>query len=809
MKKILLTFAFSLLLFTFLKSQNQQVELKIPSGHNDIIFDIEFNKDSTKLLSASADGTAKLWNINTGTEIATLNAHSDEVTAAIFVNDSLAATASADKTIILWNLKTFQPLDTIEAHQDRITCIDATKNSKYLVSGSKDKTLKLWNIETRQQINIYKGHDWSVVSVAFSPDGSKIASGSYDKTIKIWNTIAGDIVHTLQGHTRSVNALKFTNDGKKLVSGDNYNVIKYWNVQNGQLIHSFKSHASAINGVDISDIKKYIYSGSSDKTLQRFEIQPLIKEEDTAGKIQRFNGHTREITDIELNPYQIFIASASQDNTIKYWYTVTQDEIKTIKKRTNDILKAKFSDDGKKIILSTANHKVKIWDFENEKITTFKGHEQLLSDFVFNSKNNILISVSHDRFVKIFDVTTQKELLSLKSHTQNINAIAISKSGEYAVSGGDDNKLIRWNLETKSKDKIFSEKHNAQILNIDISNNQKYIATASSDETAVVWNFEDGQEVQELKHKEEVNAVAFSSDNAHIATASDVITIWKLNEKKPIKTLREHTGKVQSVKFFNNGNYLLSFATDSTVIIWDWKNEKSIKKFNPHKTLISSVDISPNEKFILTTSSDQTIKIWNTENYNLNTTLIPINENGFAAVRQNYYYCSPGTDQFLGYQKNGQAFNAQQLELWLNRPDMIIPYLPYDANKLTKFYAENYQKQLEKQGFSATEIAKEFHAPKIKLHQVHNFKDSTLTENLTVSIEVLDTKYSVKQVIAKINNSQIQKFLPPDNAKKTHFLISPQIKLMDGKNRIDIYAQNVKGAKSTIQTIFIYYKCEK
>ncbi|WP_414579649.1 WD40 repeat domain-containing protein, partial [Anabaena sp. CCY 9402-a] len=97
------------------------------------------------------------------------------------------ASGSGDKTIKLWNLETGKEIRTLNGHSEFVWSVSFSPDGKTLASGSDDKTIKLWNLETGKEIRTLNGHSERVSSVSFSPDSKTLASGSWDNTIKLWN----------------------------------------------------------------------------------------------------------------------------------------------------------------------------------------------------------------------------------------------------------------------------------------------------------------------------------------------------------------------------------------------------------------------------------------------------------------------------------------------------------------------------------------------------------------------------------------------------------------------------------------------
>ncbi|MGH9752663.1 MAG: WD40 repeat domain-containing protein [Blastocatellia bacterium] len=91
-----------------------------------------------------------------------------------------------DGIVKLWDAQTGQELATLEGHDFDVYSVAFSPNGKTLASGSGDNTIKLWDPQTGQELATLKGHGRRVRSVAFSPDGKTLASGSEDDTVKLW-----------------------------------------------------------------------------------------------------------------------------------------------------------------------------------------------------------------------------------------------------------------------------------------------------------------------------------------------------------------------------------------------------------------------------------------------------------------------------------------------------------------------------------------------------------------------------------------------------------------------------------------------
>jgi WD40 repeat protein len=135
---------------------------------------------------SSPDKTAKVWEVTTGKNIATLSHEQVVGEVAFSPNHSHLATVSGAE-VLLWCTKTWQPVATLDAGE--IESLAFSHDGTRLALGGKSPSPKvqLWNVETEQRITDFSGHKSHIESVAFSPDGRLLASGEFNGVIYVWD----------------------------------------------------------------------------------------------------------------------------------------------------------------------------------------------------------------------------------------------------------------------------------------------------------------------------------------------------------------------------------------------------------------------------------------------------------------------------------------------------------------------------------------------------------------------------------------------------------------------------------------------
>ncbi|QRV96470.1 hypothetical protein RhiJN_24488 [Ceratobasidium sp. AG-Ba] len=245
------------------------------------VYSVAYSPGGSCVASGSADGTVRIWDVNTGSlAVQPLRGHSSSVAAVTFSPDgTLLASSSFDKTVRIWGASTGAAVTTLTGLSGYVRCVAFSPDSKRIVSGSDDRTIRVWDVETgRTVVGPMKGHSKWVLSVAFSPDGHHIASGSRDNTIRVWDAQTGQqVLEPLEGHSYSVNCVTYSHDGQRIISCSADDTIRIWDAKTGQpVLEPLQGHSSSVESVAVSSDGRYIVSGSGDNTIRLWDASPYL-----------------------------------------------------------------------------------------------------------------------------------------------------------------------------------------------------------------------------------------------------------------------------------------------------------------------------------------------------------------------------------------------------------------------------------------------------------------------------------------------------------------------------------------------------
>ena len=145
-----------------------------------------FSADGKRVVTGSRDYTLRVWDLEGRRRLAVLSdVYGDDVVSAVFspVNRSLVASASTDGSAHIWNVDT-NTITALKGHNGPVWSIAFNSNGRQVVTASGDMTARVWDAESGQLVQTFKGHSNWVFSAAFTPNDKHVVTASRDKTVR-------------------------------------------------------------------------------------------------------------------------------------------------------------------------------------------------------------------------------------------------------------------------------------------------------------------------------------------------------------------------------------------------------------------------------------------------------------------------------------------------------------------------------------------------------------------------------------------------------------------------------------------------
>jgi WD40 repeat protein len=563
------------------------------------------------LVTASADHSARIWDVNAGRLIAALNGHTDTVTAvAISTNLGVIATASADQTVRLWALDG-HPLATLTGHTDAVTAVAFDPTDYSLASASADHTVRLWRIDLHsgaggatgptidriESTGVLTGHTDAVTALGFSPDGATLATASIDHTARLWNLATGQVIATLVGHSGPVTAVAFSPDGTSVATASADHTARLWySIPTGHP-SAVLTTGAAVSGAGTPDPVTAVTFGSQDsETL-------AVGNQGGSVATWRFN----RIDDGSDTPAGVSMSSDDYNGAggaIRYVagdtalaYTTKHDTV-TLLDRTG----------------GAAN-------------LTLTGHSAPVNAFDINGRGDLVATASDDGTARLWDVSTARTTAVLTGHTGPVLCVAFSGDGRVVATGGADHTARLWNAVTGSLIAVLTG-HTGPVYHVVFSPDSSRLVTTSDDHTAQVWNTATGHLVTTLTGFTGAPFQAvfggFDTVSGDISTEDDFVTtgsdgstarVFDAIDGHLVRTLSGHTGTVKAASFTDDGATIVTASLDHTLRLWDVATGAPIATLTGSTEELDAIAISPDNDYLAAGGLGPAVLIFNISGY--------------------------------------------------------------------------------------------------------------------------------------------------------------------------------------------------
>ncbi|RKU30870.1 hypothetical protein C6497_04125 [Candidatus Poribacteria bacterium] len=426
-------------------------------------------------------------------------------TLAFSQDGSILVSGDRSKTVRLWNTESRRLQASFSGHDNGITTVVISHDGGILVCGDAKNKIILWDTQTREKRGELIGHTNGICSLVFSPDGTILASGSYDGTIRFWDPVIGEEISIFaEGHTKWITSLAFTKDDKMLISTDFNGTVHQWdmitkkgvphfNIGNNRVVRTSNLTMDAELYTAIGNSSPIAFSplnfdtkdnkgkgtlsvwnvstsmeipGPWQQRISNFNALTLspdnknviVSDEsggflswdiDTGEEKVLQNYRTRRKGRLTFSPNGRMMGFNARLSSTIIWNMVTNQDI-TPKDLRNDAISLAFSPDNTQLAVVYTD-KIVLWDIVGEKITERGSIKaDFISDVIFSPDGKFLLTPDQPKLqfsIKVWDVETGGGLLTLKAHTEKINAIRFSHNGRILATGSKDGSILLWDWE--------------------------------------------------------------------------------------------------------------------------------------------------------------------------------------------------------------------------------------------------------------------------------------------------------------------------------------------------------------------------
>jgi GTPase SAR1 family protein len=281
---------------------------------------------------------------------------------------------------------------------------------------------------------------------------------------------------------------------------------------------------------------------------------------------------------VAVSPDGKWAVSGSDDKVVKIWDLETGECRATLKGHSGEVKSVAISPDGQTIFSGSVDNTIHQWNSISAKLTgVFKGHNHTVLGVIVSANGENIISCSANESpptIRVWSAKTQELIRTIADYGNvTINAIAVSRRSDMIISGGADNALKQWNLET-GECLLTLTGHSADIKSAQITTDSRFVVSGSKDSTVKIWDLAAGVCVGTLEgHQSMVMSVAISPDGTLIASTGftdQTVRLWNWKSGACLQVIKLEFSfsAALSVAFSPDGSRLVVGATDGHIYVY-------------------------------------------------------------------------------------------------------------------------------------------------------------------------------------------------------------------------------------------------
>jgi len=324
------------------------------------------------------ESTVEVWDVHGERPLVTAGIKADLRGSSFILDSCRMLTLSADRTARIWDVVTGRLVSQILLHSDSVDYCQFSPDGKRVMAASKDKIARTWDSETGEPVGPSLLLDGAVYVAAFSPDGERLVTASQDGKARVWDVRTGQSTTPPLKCQRSPQ-IAFSSDGKRIIvcsigygSADS---VQIWDSQTGRAITGpvGTGHLGGLcNGLD-----SFIRQSVAREIINQYH--GLLREgklsEDEPGKkidenfratyhatLQEFAQSGFKFLGVVTNGYRL--AGVSFFGTAHVWDAESGKQLMPALKLATPVYQAELSRDGKRLVTICGDKTVRVWDAE-------------------------------------------------------------------------------------------------------------------------------------------------------------------------------------------------------------------------------------------------------------------------------------------------------------------------------------------------------------------------------------------------------------------------------------------------------------
>jgi len=567
--------------------------LSLP-GHGARVTQLAFGDGGRWLATAAADGRVRLWDTNSGVLLRTLAGVGSGVAGLAAKQDGpMLASVHGDGRLSLRPSLDAAPhaLADPPPPDSPLSAVALTRTGTWLAAGDRNGQLVMWAADSgRRQARVDVGaavnrlafssdgtrllaatdreavlcsvpdgqvllrlpHPAPVLDVALSHDGQLLASAA-GETVRLWKT-SGGAARELSQRDGFVTSVVFADDDRFVIAGGQSGRLRWWSTRTGAWVHERAGPRSAVRSMAMSPDGRWVAAGGDDDRVRVWDAPGPVPE----GRLSSGDG---EVANAAFGANGRQAVTAHDNGMVRLWDTATGQLLREFKADPAGAVTALFSPDGRRVVSGGAGRGAQSWDAASgQPLRAFPPAGRQINSVAFSVQGTWLATAGVDGIVRVFGADGNEPPRELADDGSELLVTAFSPDGRRLASGGTQGQVLLWDLDSGTVARRLPAQ--AQVYAVAFHPQAPVLASTGADGSVRLWNVDSGAALAKLDAPRlgRVVSLDFSRDGQFLLAAHEdgVVQVWDV---QGVTVVMEFPG-IEGVRTRS-----AAFGTDATALI--------------------------------------------------------------------------------------------------------------------------------------------------------------------------------------------------------------------------------------------------
>ncbi len=262
--------------------------------------------------------------------------------------------------------KTRKPIHEIKGLPGKVNAAHFSRDGSRLITASGVTGVSglatIWDAATGKKLREFgTGHSDALFDAEFSPDEKLVATGGYDRSVKLWSAETGDLIRSIEVHNGAIFDLAFSPDSSILASASGDETIKLWRVSDGLRLDTLNQPQGEQFSTAFTPDGAHVLGSGADNRIRLWRL--VSRDEPVINPVvhARF-AHEGDIVEMAVSRDGGWLASASEDGTIKLWTLPDLTQRKLIGKQSDLVSGLAFSPEATNLAVARMDGSIEFYD---------------------------------------------------------------------------------------------------------------------------------------------------------------------------------------------------------------------------------------------------------------------------------------------------------------------------------------------------------------------------------------------------------------------------------------------------------------